>query len=353
LTIQRTLAVLVVVDLLGACHRVPRDGSASASSGVADKPGPRLKLALPRYELGPVVQDESVRRSVVVSNAGTQPLEIGEIDGSRFCSGKMATPTVAPGASAELEVTCRSDLYGPLKEHLVIHSNDPAAERFPVELVANVTPLLAFDAALVDLQMPFGEERSQEVHLVGTLLDKAGVRLKPSGVVEDTGVDPLPPPKTGPIRGFRIHCKGRKPGMHTGNLIVSTGLEHPKEIAMPYSCKVAGTLEVSPTNPYFNLKIRGPKLVIIEVRSSQPDFEVRGARVLEGPFAASVDGPLADNKFRVQVTVLEERLTAGERGSQGKLLVLSNDRTEPEKEIPLFAFGKLNSAPAETPEPGQ
>jgi hypothetical protein len=350
--IERTLALLVVVDLLGACHRVPRNGNAAAPGGVADNAGPHLKLALPRYELGPVVQDESVRREVAVSNTGTQPLEIGEIDGSRFCSGEIATPTIAPGASAELAVTCRSDLYGPLKEHLVIHSNDPAVDRFPVELVANVTPLLAFDAALVDLHMPFGEERSQDVHLVGTLLDKAGIRLKPSAVVEDTGVDPLPS-KTGPIRGFRICCKGRKPGMHTGNLIVSTGLEHPKEIAMPYSCKVAGTLEVSPTNPYFNLKIRGPKVVNIEVSSSQPGFEVRGARVLEGPFVASVDGPLADNKFRVQVTVIEERLTAGERGSQGKLLVLSNDRTEPEKKIPLFAFGKLNSAPAEMPEPGQ
>jgi hypothetical protein len=115
---------------------------------------------------------------------------------------------------------------------------------------------------------------------------------------------------------------------------------------------VSGTLEVSPTNPYFNLKIRGPKVVSIEVRSSQPGFEVRDARVLEGPFAASVDGPLADNKFRVQVTVLEDRLAGPDRGTQGKLVVLSNDRTEPEKEIPLFAFGKLNSAPAEAPPPG-
>jgi hypothetical protein len=346
LTIKRTLALLVVADFLGACHRVPRDGNPSAPSA------PHLKLALPRYELGPVVQNESVRRGVVVSNAGTQPLDIGEIDGSRFCSGKMTTPTIAPGATAELEVTCRSDLYGPLKEHLVIHSNDPTAERFPVELVANVTPLLAFDAALVDLQMPFGEERFQDVHLVGTLLDKAGIRLKPPGFAADTSVEPLPA-KTGPIRGFRIHCKARKPGTHAGNLIVSTGLEHPKEIAMPYSCKVAGTLEVSPTNPYFNLKIRGPKVVNIEVSSSQPGFEVRGARVLEGPFATSVDGPRADNKFRVQVTVLEERLPVGDRGVQGKLIILSNDRTEPEKEIPLFALGKLNSAPAEAPEPGQ
>jgi hypothetical protein len=135
--------------------------------------------------------------------------------------------------------------------------------------------------------------------------------------------------------------------MHTGNLIVSTGLARPKEIAMPYACKVAGTLEISPTNPYFNLKLPGPKLVSIEVRSSQPGFAVRGARVLEGPFAASVQGPLSDNAFRIQVRVLEDRVIDDSRGTLGKLMVFSNDRTEPQKEIPLFGFGKLNSAKAE------
>jgi hypothetical protein len=62
---------------------------------------------------------------------------------------------------------------------------------------------------------------------------------------------------------------------------------------------------------------------------------------------------MADNRFQVQVTVVEDRLTTGERGSQGKLLILSNDRTEPEKEIPLFAFGKLNSVPAEVMPTGR
>jgi len=120
---------------------------------------------------------------------------------------------------------------------------------------------------------------------------------------------------------------------------------------MPYVCKVAGTLEISPTNPYFNLKIPGPKVVSVEVRSSQPGFEVRGALVLEGPIAASVEGPLSDNSFRVQVKVLEERVTEENRGILGKVMVLSNDRTEPEKEIPLFGFGKLNAAKGEGTPP--
>jgi hypothetical protein len=300
--------------------------------------------------MGSVVQDETVRRSFTVSNAGTLPLEISAIDGSRFCNASLEPKTIAPGASGQLEVTCRSDLYGPMRESILIHTNDPQADRVPIQLVADVTPLLAFDAAVVNLTMPFGEQRWQEVRLVGTLLDQATIKLKKSGLAEDSSVDfPLRKPDAPAI--LHVRCHGQKAGMHAGNIVVTTGLARPKEIAIPYACKVAGTLEVSPTNPYFNLKLPGPKLVSIEVRSSQPGFQVHGVRVLEGPFAASVEGPVGENAFRVQVRVLEDRVPDESRASLGKVLILSNDRTEPKKEIPLFGFGKLNGAKGESTAP--
>lgn len=351
MTINKTLALLPILAVLGlpaACQRGPKKAEPPAL-GEATL-APRLKLAPPPYEMGPVVQDESARRVFTVSNAGSLPLEIGAIDASRFCSASLNPQTIAPGSSGQLEVTCRSDLYGPMREFILIHSNDPQADRFPMELVAYVTPLLAFDAQVIDLKMPFGEQRWQEVHLVGTLLDQATIKLKQSGLAEDSSVE-FPPRQPGSPAILRVRCHGKKPGMHAGNLIVTTGLARPKEIAMAYACKVAGTLEVSPTNPYFNLKLSGPKLVSIEVRSSQPGFQVHGARVLQGPFAASVEGPVGDNTFHVQVRVLEDRVADDSRASQGKLLILSNDRTEPEKELPLFGFGKLNAAKAETTAP--
>jgi len=51
------------------------------------------------------------------------------------------------------------------------------------------------------------------------------------------------------------------------------------------------------------------------------------------------------------VRVLEDRVADDSRASQGKVLILSNDRTEPQKEIPLFGFGKLNGAKAESTAP--
>ena len=298
--------------------------------------------------MDPIVQDEIAQRSLALSNAGTAPLEIKTVQPSRFCRGIVDPTTIAPGVHARLDVTCRSDLYGPLNEHLIIHSNDPSANTTSLDLVANVTPILAFDAQTVDLQMPFGEERSQEVRLSGTLAETAEIKLK-SPNVADVDIEPLnaTPDKA---RGFRIHCRGRKPGMNVGNLIIATSLERPSEVAMPYACKVKGTLEVSPTNPYFNLKVSGPKVLFVDVRSAQPHFGVQSVHVLEGPFGASFEHSATSDAFRVKVWVLDDQIDDETRSVTGKLVIVSNDRTEPTKELPLFGFGQVNRATPLEPE---
>jgi hypothetical protein len=333
-----TWAILAAVGL-GACSRAKEPGAAPAASSAARAAAPRLELGRTKYELGPMVQDEAVERTIAVHNAGSGPLEIRGVDPSRFCSGGVNPQTIAPGAHAELNVTCRSDLYGPLRETLDIRSNDPRSSKVTIELVANVTPLLAFDTSLVNLEMPFGEERSQEVRLVGTRVDQARIKRRDQAVA-DVDVERLPV-DAGQAPGYRIHCRGRKPGTNVGNLILATGLERPPEIAIPYTCKVAGTLLVSPTNPYFNLKVSGPKVVNIDVRSSQPGFEVQAVHVTEGPFTASFERADA-GAFRVKVTVLEQLVDEQASTATGKLVILSNDRTEPKKELELFGLGQVN-----------
>ena len=337
-----TLAQFAIVACLSACQRTPKRESTPAPSNSSDLTAPRLKLEQAKVELDPVVQDEAVHRSMALLNLGLRPLEIGAIDSSRFCSGSVDPKTLAPGERGKLDITCRSDLYGPMREGLVIHSNDPKSAKTTIQLVANVTPLLAFDTQNVDLKMFFGEQRSKEVHLVGTLVDKAQVKLKDKGIA-DVDIEPIPA-QAGQARGFRIHCLGRKVGMNVGNLFITTGLEHPKEIAIPYACKVGGTLEVSPTNPYFNLKVSGSKAVTIDVRSSQPNFELQAVNVIEGPFAASFEHAPQGASFLVKVTVLDDHIDDETRGVTGKIVIVSNDRTEPQKEMPLFGFGQVNRA---------
>ncbi len=321
---------------LGACSRAKRPQAAPEASSA---PAPRLELERTPYDLGPMVQDEAIERSLAVHNRGTGPLEIRRVEPSRFCTGRIDPGAIAPGAETKLRISCRSDLYGPLRETLAIHSSDPRPTT--LELVAQVTPLLAFDTPLVQLELPFGEERSQEVRLVGTRVGEAKPKRRDEAV-PDVDVSRLPA-DAGAAPGYRIHCRGRRPGANAGNLIVDTGLDRPQQIAIPYTCKVAGTLLVSPTNPYFDLRVSGPKVVNIDVRSSQPGFEIQAVQVTEGPFTAAFERSDA-GAFRVKVTVLERLVDDEARTATGKLVILTNDRTEPKKELDLFGMGRLNRA---------
>ena len=326
----------------GACRA--RQPSVVASPAP---PAPRIKLDPFKVDMGPGVQDEAMRQTVPIRNAGALALEIGDITSSRFCSATIEPRTIEPAKSGQLAVTCRSDLYGPMREEIAIASNDPKLPMVALQLVADVTPLLAFDVPSVELKMPFGEERSQDVRLVGALIEKARIRSKGPAVPD---VDVIPSSNLpNKVRSYRIHCRGRKPGVHGGNIIITTGLERPNEIAMPFVCNVVGTLDVSPTNPYFNLKVSGDHAVRIKVRSSQPGFEVEAVRITEGPFAAKFEHAEDDNTYHIDVTVLKDRIEDEARSATGTLLIVSNDRTEPKKEVPLFGTGRVNkvAVPAE------
>jgi hypothetical protein len=324
--------IIVLLAALGGCR-----GDRGTPPPV---PAPRVRFEPARLELGRGDQDEELRGAVTVRNVGTAPLVIGRIESSRFCAGRIGVETIAPGVATDLAVTCRSDLHGPLREGIDLRPTDPSLAVATLQIRAEITPRLAFDVPAVDLSMPFGEERSLEVHLVGRLAERSRPRLIEAAGA-DSDISPIPPaPGRGP--GYRIRCRGRKVGSNGGNLVVATGLDQPAEVAIPYVCKVQGTLEVSPSNPFFNLKVSGDKAVRLSVRSSQPGFEVQAVRVTSGPFAARFEHAEDDGTYRVDVAVLNERIADETRALTGTLLIVSNDRTEPRKEVPLFGSGRIN-----------
>lgn len=139
-------------------------------------------------------------------------------------------------------------------------------------------------------------------------------------------------------------------GTHVGNVVVETGLAEPATLTLPYSIRVAGTLVVSPTNPYFNLRDPDGRVRTVVVRSTAADaasFQVRAAEVTAGPFEAELEkaGP---GTFHVQVRVREANLPDDARGVLGRLLIRSSDATEPVKELPLVAFGSMTRRGAST-----
>lgn len=319
-------------------------GAGCRRSITAEPPAPALRFAPARLELGRGVEDEPMAGTVRVGNAGTAPLVVDGISASRFCTGRLETTVVPPGGTAALAVTCRSDLYGPLREGVDVRSNDPRLPTATLSITGEVEPRLAFDATSVELAMPYGESRTRTVRLRGTLAGQARPRLSEPAAA-DSELRALP----GQPAGFEIRCLGRKVGVNAGNLAIATGLERPSAVAIPYACRVEGTLEVSPTNPFFNLKVSGDKAVRLTVRSRQPGFAVHAVQVLEGPFAARFAHAEDDATFHVDVTVKGEALPDDASTALGSLLIVSNDRSEPRREVALFASGRINKIAAPAP----
>jgi hypothetical protein len=72
--------------------------------------------------------------------------------------------------------------------------------------------------------------------------------------------------------------------------------------------------------------------VRITVHRTQPGFEGRAVRVSDGPFADAE----ADNTYVIDVAAQNARLDADAHAATGALVISSNDRREPRKEVPLF-----------------
>jgi len=136
----------------------------------------------------------------------------------------------------------------------------------------------------------------------------------------------------------------RQVGLRSGELKLRTGLDDPPELSLPFSCRVAGTLAVEPSNPYFDLLAAGGQKVVLTVKSSQPNFRLLAADVLDGPFSASFSGQ-PGGPYRVELSFLAEHAPAEARGASGHVRLRTTDRSEPERTLDLFALGRAAAAP--------
>jgi hypothetical protein len=307
-----------------ACVAVGCQGS--TPSGERDS---RLVVAKPHYDFGLVTQGSTLRHVFAVHNRSSATHRLQPSLDVLGCSATAVPSVLFAGEKGKIEVTCRAEVPGLLRVSLPVHAN------VELRVSAQVAPLLAFDRDVVALSMPFGEERSAEVRLDGKRAKEARLRAleAPPPVLEVSVL----PGEGGKSEGVLIRARGDAVGTHAGSLRYATGLEKPREVSLPYSVKVTGTLTVTPTNPVLDLGALGPRQAVVKVTSTQTGFVVTRAEVLEGPFAASVRR--AGDGYEIEVTVIETKLSATARGVNGRLRIHSNDRTERAKEIPLFMLG--------------
>jgi hypothetical protein len=306
--------------------------AACKSPATAEAPGPRIELATSQHDFGTIALGDAVHAKFALRNAGRAPLLIHGAGPVLGCAASAEPSTIAPSQRGALRVECSPRATGPLSVSLRIQSNDPEAH--DVKLSGNVVPHFGFERPFVSLRIPFGAEQSEEIALIGDRVRDAEPVLTPS-VLPGCKAE-LVGDERGPR--VRLSCRGTQVGLVSDVLKLSTGLDEPAELSLPYSVDVIGTLRISPTTPYFNMRLEGPKTVVVEIQSPRPDFRVSRVEVPKGPFQASLREERG--RFEAVVSVDEARWSGDERGAIGVLRIYSNDPSEPEKDVSLSAFGK-------------
>ena len=257
------------------------------------------------------------------------------------CVSKLARDVVHPGETTALEIVCQSQTYGRYQRRVTLLSN--AREAPTLELTATIDPTLAFERPTLELKTTFGASASGEMAIVGTRSRESRLKL---GAVAGEGVSaellpasPAAPPKV------RLVLDGARVGTRVGQLAVESDLARRPEIVLHFRAIVAGTLRVEPEKPYLNLRFEEGRRLELTVTSSQPGFSISGVTVLEGPFTARlVPSPVAPSSARIEVRAVLTGIAPEARGVNGRLLIRSNDRSEPAREVPLFALGKPGAA---------
>ncbi|HWA70876.1 MAG TPA: DUF1573 domain-containing protein [Polyangiaceae bacterium] len=304
------------------------------------RPTPSLVCAEPRHDFGAHVEGERLTHVFELENRGKAPLRLLSIEKSYSCAAGAPPASIAPGGRAKLEISCdMSKRPGRMADEVVVRSNDPHFPNLKLELRAEVQPLLAFEPSEALLEPMLGETQVRELLLVGKLAPSARLTLIESDDPTPR-IELLAPTERDSAR-LRVTLKAARVETRVARVRISTGLSEPKELVVLVTWRVGSSLEIDPSNPYFNLREPPPHELTLRVKSRRGTLLVQAVQITEGPFEASLEPETAAGIASIRVRVLDHKVPPGVRGALGKLLIVSNDPAEPRKVVPLFALGVM------------
>jgi len=233
---NRALLALALASLLaGAAHAQPR-----------------IHVETPVWEFGSMDQNQTVKHTFQVRNAGTQPLDIRDINTSCGCTAaEPSTRRIAPGAEATLAVTL--DLKGrrgAQDYRIVVHTNDPDQPATQISITGTVTAeIIADPAGLFFGQLLLGsrEERTVEIRADRQARDFeiTGVTLEDGAPLETVVV----PVREG--RNYKITVRTVPPlpeGPLSQSLRIRTTSPTAPEVRVDVFGYVVGKLMIAPTD---------------------------------------------------------------------------------------------------------
>jgi hypothetical protein len=323
----------------------PAVGVLLAAGLAAAAAPPTIQVDKPVHDFGTVPEGEKIRHLFTVKNTGGSPLEIKSV--SATCGCTAAAPRekqIPPGGSGQIEVTFDTrNRPGVNEKTVTVVSSDPRTPTLQLRIRAEVESMLGLEPAYTQLEAAVGEKRTVETWLRGKLAARARPRL--------TTVDPPAPLRAeaierqtpeGKQRGLRVVLESRQIAQGNARLMIATGLPQLPQVEHTVIWTVRGNIE-APTHVHLNMGRPGGGERLIPVTSRRSDFRLKAARILQGPFTATVQEPSAASAQR-SIKLVANLNGATATYATGKLLLESNDPLEPRKEVSLSV-----SAPAPAP----
>ena len=333
-----SIAGMSSVALSQGCSRGKGGNRAPADAAIG---APKIEVALKLFDFGTATEGDKLTHVFEVKNTGTANLVLDRATTSCGCtSAVIRSREIPPGGTGEIEVTFDTTARrGANRKSVTLLSNDPNSPRSQLEVAVNVESLLAFEPFFVRLTPEYGEEQIHEAWLVGKLVDTAKIAITEQGDDKEVTVERAEKTEGDKkVQGLRFKLKGKKVGYGSGRVVVSTGIETPKELVLRYSWNVKGNLRILPAQLYFDDKRPEARERSLHISSSKGDFRLKEVQVQSGPFKAVVQKPDAGTVagYDVKVTLQETPSPKPDAtGEVGKLVILSNDPLEARKEVSL------------------
>jgi hypothetical protein len=316
----------------GACRSPGAPGGEAAVGGLASPAA--------QHDFGAVREGDALAHIFTVVNTNSRPVHIERVERSPACRAiHKPEAEIAPGATVAVEIACETRNRPRRLADAILIAPDDGGAPLRLEVRADIHPALALEPGSLTLESEAGRAATRVVHLAGWAAPGAKLQVLDAGAASGLVARALPPgDPRGP--GIALALDGRTVGAWSDRVLVATGIERRPQLSLPYTVRVESAVAVDPVKPYFNLRDPAGRSQTLSVTSRRLGFRLLDARVVSGPFRATVDNG------RVRVTVEEAWIPAGQRGSIGKLLIVSNDGHEPRKEIQLFAFGAADPGAA-------
>lgn len=306
---------------------------------------PRILVAPTSLDVGSLGQNEVREASVLIRNAGDEPLEISELFSSCPCTlPRLGSDLIAPGGSAEMIVSFHSkDMQGEIHKTIEIYSNDPEHSYLEVHVSARVLAPVLVEPS--DRKLDFGDVPAAGAERIASFRAEELEILELSLEDYDSACFEcsLRPDPEGDVRSVQLSVKvlaGAEPGPFKGVIRLKTNVPGAPVIDLEAFGTVTAQLVAEPALINFRFVQPGQQLereVSVLDSSGGSDFRLTGVEIdLPGFTAEWVEG---ESLVRISGQALgtDHSLARESRGRiKGDLRIFTDHAGQPELKVKVM-----------------